>query len=258
MSTRKSLPAAASGGPCRYLQFAFQFLEIAPDLRFHFTDFEQGNEDIDEKRAGRRWRSARVPAAPRHFNAENIPGGLGQERQELAIRLVAGVAAARSEDAGLVVIASRAMDVAGITEQAKLRRQHDDPGVPVAAVWPIEAKKRARAEAGRIESLRLVAERALEYIVEPEWVPGDTQWKQLLAGAKLFRLELEGFEHAKTLLPLKMHAPDKHRNAAGAQPTRVRPRQRYGFRPSDAAPVLMSKGTDVCECVTTHSWPSLR
>ena len=195
----------------RYLQFVFQFLEIAPDLRFHPADFEQGDKNIDEKRAVSDRGAHPGRRRPRHFNAENIPGRLGQEREELAIRLVAGVAAARSEDARLVVVASRAMDVAGIAEQAKLRRQDDDPGVPVTPVGPIKAKKRARAEAGRIEALRLVAERALEYIVEPERVPGDTQWKQLFAGAKLFRLELEGFEHAKTLLPLEVHAPDKHR-----------------------------------------------
>ncbi len=142
-----------------------------------FTNTSTRNAPIRDRRAHARRRAAG------HLDAERLARRLREEREELPVGLVAGIAAAGGEHACFLG--------AGVAEEPQLRGQHDHPRIPDAAVVPLEVQDGARAERGWVEARAVVAERPLDDVVEPDRLARDADGEELLARPELFRCELE-------------------------------------------------------------------
>ena len=122
---------------------------------FHGPDLEEVHEHVDEERADPRIEERTRAGAPPAISMPNVsPADSDEEREELTVGLVAGIAAAGGEHAGFLV--------AGVAEEPQLGGQHDHPRVPHAAVVPLEVEDGARAERGGVEARAVVAERPLD------------------------------------------------------------------------------------------------
>ena len=68
-------------------------------------------------------------------------------------------------------------------------------------------EERSCPEGRDIETASLGTERALDDVVEAQWLAWNADGKELFARAELLRLELEGLQHSQALLSLDVHVP---------------------------------------------------